>query len=146
MLMSWFEKPVILMAFVIYVGVLNQFTFANHGKEIDLKFSDAQFFLSPVKNISQVKFTVTYTVSNSNTVGDMINGIMQIYTENRTLIKTTSIPNGFKADEDGFQQFVTNIPTSSIQKITAIVSFTDLNKTSFLSNAVNRNLSLNVTE
>lgn len=144
--MTWFNKPVILIGFFIIISVANQLTFANHGKEINLKFSDAQFFLSPVKNISQVKFTVIYSVSDQNIVGQLINGIMQIYADNGTLIKTTSIPNGFKVDENGFQQFVTTMPATSIKKISALVSFTDLNKTLLLSNTVNRNLSLNATE
>jgi hypothetical protein len=144
--MTWFNKPVILIGFFIIISVANQLTFANHGKEINLKFSDAQFFLSPVKNISQVKFTVIYSVSDQNIVGQLINGIMQIYADNGTLIKTTSIPNGFKVDENGFQQFVTSMPATSIKKISALVSFTDLNKTLLLSNTVNRNLSLNATE
>jgi hypothetical protein len=144
--MTWFNKPVILIGFFIIISVANQLTFANHGKEINLKFSDAQFFLSPVKNISQVKFTVIYSVSDQNIVGQLINGIMQIYADNGTLIKTTSIPNGFKVDKNGFQQFVTSMPATSIKKISALVSFTDLNKTLLLSNTVNRNLSLNATE
>jgi hypothetical protein len=103
MFMTWFYKPVILIGFFIFIAIANQSIFANHGKEIDLKFSDAQFFISPVKNISQVKFTVIYSVSDSSMVGELINGIMQIYADNRTLIKTTSIPNGFTADKTGFQ-------------------------------------------
>ena len=141
-----FKNPVIIMGFFIVVAVTYQSSYANHGKEIELKFNDAQFLIPPNKNISQVKFTAIYTVSDSSIVGELINGIMQIYASNGTLIKTTSIPNGFRADENGFQQFVTTMPSTSIKKISAFVSLTDLNKTSLLSNTVNRNLSLNATE
>jgi hypothetical protein len=118
----------------------------NQGEEIDLKFSDAQFLILPGKNIHQVKFTTTYSVSDSDTVGKVINGIMEIYTDNGTLVKTTSIPNGFKADKTGFQQFVTSLPVSSPKTITAAVLLTDLNKTSPLSNSINRDLLLNKTQ
>jgi hypothetical protein len=100
----------------------------------------------PTKNVQQVKFTTTYSVSDSDTVSKQISGTMKIYTDNGTLIKTTSIPNGFKADKTGFQQFVTSLPVASIKKINVIVLFTDLNKTSPLSNSINRNLVLNITE
>jgi len=71
---------------------------------------------------------------------------MKIYTSNGTLIKTTSIPNGFKVDKTGFQQFVTSLPNSTLQSITTIVLFTDLNKTSPLSNSLTSNLVLNKTQ
>jgi hypothetical protein len=131
---------------IFFVPILQQSIFANHGKEIDLKFSDAQFLILPEKNIHQVKFTTTYSVSDSDTIGKQINGIMEISTDNGTLVKTTSIPNGFKAEKTGFQHFVTSLPSTSPKTITAIVLFTDLNKTSPLSNSINRDLVLNKTQ
>lgn len=140
------DLNVLVILVLLMFCVSQQFIFANHGEEIDLKFSDAQFFIYPAKNISQVKYTTIYSVSDSSIVGELINGIMQIYVDNGTLIKTTSIPNGFTADESGFQQFVTSLPTTSIKNITTVVSFTDLNKTSLLSNTINRDLSLNAIQ
>jgi hypothetical protein len=136
----------LIIVSIFFIPILQQSIFANHGKEIDLKFSDAQFLILPGKNIHQVKFTTTYSVSDSDTVGKVINGIMEIYTDNGTLVKTTSIPNGFKADKAGFQQFVTSLPVSSPKTITAAVLLTDLNKTSPLSNSINRDLLLNKTQ
>jgi len=151
--MNWSKKTrnhgnfiVLVIVSIFFVPILQQSTFGNHGKEIDLKFSDAQFLILPGKNINQVKLTTTYSVSDSETVGKVINGIMEIYTDNGTLVKTTSIPNGFKADKTGFQQFVTSLPTTSPKTISTIVLFTDLNKTSPLSNSINRDLVLNKTQ
>ena len=135
----------VIVAIVFVVPSLQQSLFANHGKEIDLKFNDAQFFLPLGKNIQQVKLTTTYSISDSDIVGKQISGTMKIYTPNGTLIKTTSLPNGFKADKSGFQQFVTSLPASSVQSITAVVLFTELNKTSPLSNSITENLILNKT-
>lgn len=131
---------------IFLAQVPQQASFANHGEEIEIKFSDAQFLILPEKNADQVKFTTTYSVSDSDTVGKQINGIMQISTENGTLIKTTSIPNGFKADKTGFQQFVTSLPATSPKTITANVLFTDLNKTSALSNSIIKDLALNKSQ
>lgn len=130
---------------IFFVPILQQSIFGNHGKEIDPEFSDVQFLILPEKNVYQVKFTITYSVSDSDTVGKQINGIMQISTDNGILIKTTSIPDGFKADKTGFQQFVTSLPSACPETITAIVLFIDLNKTS-ISNSIDRNLILNETQ
>lgn len=151
--MSWNKKTknyrniVLFIVISIFIfSTLQQLVFANHGKEIILKLNDAQFFLPSGKNIQQVKLTTTYSVSDSATIGKEISGTMKIFSSNGTLIKTTSIPNGFKADKTGFQQFVTSLPNSTIQSITTVVLFTDLNKTAPLSNSINSNLILNKTQ
>lgn len=131
---------------IFLAQVPQQALFANHGEEIKIKFSDAQYLVLPEKNADQVKFTTTYSVSDSDTVGRQINGIMQISTDNGTLIKTTSLPNGFKADKTGFQQFVTSLPATSPKTITATVLFTDLNKTSPFSNSIIKDLALNKSQ
>jgi hypothetical protein len=151
--MSWNKKTknyrniVLFIVLGIFIfSTLQQLVFANHGKEIILKLNDAQFFLPSGKNIQQVKLTTTYSVSDSATIGKEISGTMKIFSSNGTLIKTTSIPNGFKVDKTGFQQFVTSLPNSTIQNITTVVLFTDLNKTAPLSNSINTDLILNKTQ
>lgn len=151
--MSWNKKTKNYRNIVLFIVIgififstLQQLVFANHGKEIILKLNDAQFFLPSGKNIQQVKLTTTYSVSDSATIGKQISGTMKIFSSNGTLIKTTSIPNGFKVDKTGFQQFVTSLPNSTIQNITTVVLFTDLNKTAPLSNSINTDLILNKTQ
>jgi hypothetical protein len=151
--MIWTKKRRGRRSIVIFIVIsvfilpsVQQLVFANHGKEIALKLSDWQFILVPGKNVQQVKLTTTYSVSDPATVGKQISATMKIYTSNGTLLKTTSIPNGFKADKSGFQQFVTSLPISTIQSINTIVLFTDLNKTAPLSNSINSKLVLNKTQ
>jgi hypothetical protein len=151
--MIWTKKRRGRRSIVIFIVIsvfilpsVQQLVFANHGKEIALKLSDWQFILVPGKNIQQVKLTTTYSVSDPATVGKQISATMKIYTSNGTLLKTTSIPNGFKVDKSGFQQFVTSLPISTIQSINTIVLFTDLNKTAPLSNSINSKLVLNKTQ
>jgi hypothetical protein len=133
------------LSIAFFIPDLKQFVLANHGKEIIIEFNNGQYLTLPEKNIQQVKLTATYTVEDSEWVGKQVSGTMKIYTSNGTLIKTTSIPNGFTAEESGFQQFVTSLPDSSIQSVTAVVIFTELNQTSALSNSVTENLVLNKT-
>jgi predicted DNA binding protein len=151
--MSWNKKTKNYRNIVLFIVIgififstLQQLVFANHGKEIILKLNDAQFFLPSGKNIQQVKLTTTYSVSDSATISKEISGTMKIFSSNGTLIKTTSIPNGFKVDKTGFQQFVTSLPNSTIKNITTVVLFTDLNKTAPLSNSINTDLILNKTQ
>lgn len=131
---------------VFILPTVQQSVIANHGKEIALKLNDAQFYLPLGKNVLQIKVTTTYSVTDPATVDKQISGTMKIYTANGTVIKTTSIPNGFKADKNGFQQFVTSLPNSTTQSITTVVLFTDINKTAPLSNSITNNLVLNKTQ
>ena len=131
---------------VFILPIVQQSVFANHGKEITLKLNDAQFYLPLGKNVQQIKVTTTYSVTDPATVDKQISGTMKLYMANGTIIKTTSIPNGFKADKNGFQQFVTSLPNSTMQSITTVVLFTDVNKTAPLSNSITSNLVLNKTQ
>jgi hypothetical protein len=151
--MNWNNKTGNYRYIVLFIVVgvfvlptLQQSAFSNHGKEITLKLNDAQFYLPLGKNVQVIKLTTTYSVTDPTTVDKQISGTMKIYTANGTLMKTTSIPNGFKADKNGFQQFVTSLPNSTIQSITTVVLFTDLNKTAALSNSITNNLVLNKTQ
>ena len=59
--MNWPKKTrnhgnftVLVIVSIFFVPILQQSTFGNHGKEIDLKFSDAQFLTLPGKNLHQL--------------------------------------------------------------------------------------------
>ena len=151
--MNWNKKTrnyryivLFIMVGVFALPILQQSAFSNHGKEIALKLNYSQFYLPLGKNVQVIKLTTTYTVTDPATVDKQISGTMKVYTANGTLMKTTSIPNGFKADKNGFQQFVTSLTNSTIQSITTVVVFTDLNKTGALSNSITNNLVLNKTQ
>jgi hypothetical protein len=151
--MNWNNKTgnyryivLFIMVGIFVLPTLQHSAFSNHGKEIALKLNDAQFYLPLGKNVQVIKLTTTYSVTDPATVDKQISGTMKIFTANGTLMKTTSIPNGFKADKNGFQQFVTSLPNSTIQSITTVVLFTDLNKTAALSNSITNNLVLNKTQ
>lgn len=60
---------------------------------------------------------------------------MKVHSSNGTVIKTTSYPLGFTANNTGTIQLLTNIPIAA-QNITTETFLTDLNKTNILSNSV----------
>ena len=61
---------------------------------------------------------------------------MKVHSSNGTVIKTTSYPLGFTANNTGTIQLLTNIPIAIAQNITTETFLTDLNKTNILSNPV----------
>lgn len=136
----------ILTVSVFILSIIFQPVFSYHGKEILLNPNDGQFLSLPSKDLQQIKLTVIYSVSDSATVGKQVSAIMKVYAQNGSVIKTTSIPNGFYVEESGFQQFVTSLPNSTIQSVTTTVVFTELNKTSPLSNSLTTELNLNKTQ
>ena len=75
-------------------------------------------------------------------VGQKINAVMKVYSQNETLLKTTSYPDGFILNNTGSRQLLTNIPNSTINNITAVATFTNLAKTMALSNALELPLNL----
>ncbi|HJU79575.1 MAG TPA: hypothetical protein VJ599_08435, partial [Nitrososphaeraceae archaeon] len=60
---------VLLVVLSAFFPILQQSTLASHGTEVNLKFSDAQFLILPEKNMYQVKFTTTCSVSDLEIVG-----------------------------------------------------------------------------
>ena len=68
---------------------------------------------------------------------------MEVYAPNGTLIRTSSYPDGFIAQgSGGVEGLETTIRDSTLQSITANVTFRDLNKTEVLSNDLKVNLNL----
>jgi hypothetical protein len=116
--------------------------FAQQGQGVVIKLNSA-YFTSPSGNGNhQVKVVTDYTVSNTSLVGQKINAVMKVYSQNGTLLKTTSYPDGFILNNTGSRQLLTNIANSTISNITAVATFTNLAKTNALSNALEVPLNL----
>jgi hypothetical protein len=120
--------------------------FAYHGQEVLLALDSAQFIprLNTTEG-SQVKVLVNYTVNTVNDpsiVNQTINAVMNVYTSNGTLIKTSSFPAGFTANNFGTQQLATTIKGNPIQNITAVITITNAAKLIPLSNSLTTKLNL----
>jgi hypothetical protein len=120
--------------------------FAYHGQEVLLALDSAQFIprLNTTEG-SQVKVLVNYTVNTVNDpsiVNQTINAVMNVYTSNGTLIKTSSFPAGFTANNFGTQQLATTIKENPIQNITAVITITNAAKLIPLSNSLTTKLNL----
>jgi hypothetical protein len=120
--------------------------FAYHGQEVLLALDSAQFIprLNTTEG-SQVKVLVNYTVNTVNDpsiVNQTINAVMNVYTLNGTLVKTSSFPAGFTANNFGTQQLATTIKGNPIQNITAVITITNAAKLIPLSNSLTTKLNL----
>jgi hypothetical protein len=78
------------------VGVSAQ---SNEG--ILIKIVNSSF--SPLSTVegNQARVAVTYQVNDGSLEDEKINGIMKIYTDNGTLIHSSSFPEGFIAKKKG---------------------------------------------
>ena len=126
---------IIISTIFVIVGLQGSVT-GYTGGEIVIMLNSAHFAPLAGTDNYQVKVLVNYTVSDPILVGQKINSVMKIYSANGSLLKTTSFPAGFTANKTGMTQLLTNIPISTSQNITTETVFTDLNKTSLVSNPV----------
>jgi hypothetical protein len=109
---------------------------AYAGNQSTITLGDAHF--APLNGTTsyQIKLYVKYSVSDPTLIGQKLNAVMKVHSSNGTVIKTTSYPPGFTANNTGTIQLLTNIPIAVAQNITTETFLTDLNKTNILSNTV----------
>ena len=130
-----FSLSIIISFIFVIVGLQGSVT-GYTGGEIVIMLNSAHFAPLAGTDNYQVKVLVNYTVSDPVLIGQKINSVMKIHSANGSLLKTTSFPAGFTANKTGMTQLLTNIPISTSQNITTETVFTDLNKTSLVSNPV----------
>jgi hypothetical protein len=138
----WIAAAVLLIAGSLIILGIQLSAFGQQGQGVTIKLNSA-YFTSPSGNGNhQVKVVSDYTVSNMSLVGQKINAVMKVYSQNGTLLKTTSYPDGFILNNTGARQLLTNIPNSTINNITAVATFTNLAKTVAFSNPLEVPLNL----
>ena len=113
-------------------GAVSAFT----GNQSNITLADANFAPLDGTTNYQIKLNVNYSVSDPALIGQKLNAVMKVHSSNGSVIKTTSYPLGFTANNTGTIQLLTNIPIAIAQNITTETFLTDLNKTKILSNPV----------
>ena len=113
-------------------GAVSAFT----GNQSNITLADANFAPLDGTTNYQIKLNVNYSVSDPALIGQKLNAVMKVHSSNGSVIKTTSYPLGFTANNKGTIQLLTNIPIATAQNITTETFLTDLNKTNILSNPV----------
>ena len=134
------------MAVIFYSVVISppHASFANHGQEITIT-EDLALFIPLTVGGNQVNVLVNYTANDPSIIDQMANSVMKVYTTNRTLIKTSSSAEGFIVNQTGSQRHATTIADGTLREVIAVVQYTDLAKTTPLSNPLRVDLTLNQT-
>src|SRR5215218_3154835 len=123
--------------------IFTQNAFAYHGQEAVLSLDNATSTSLTIGTGNQVKVLATYNIQNSSIAGQTINAVMKLYTSNGTLIKTSSYPSGFVAQNtNGTVELKTNVEDPAIQSAIANITLTNAAKTEVISNEISTTANL----
>ena len=126
---------------IIVISAYN--VFAYHRQEAVLSLDNSTFSPLTTGTGKQVKVLANYKIQNSSIVGQTINAVMKLYTLNGTLIKTSSYPSGFVAQNtNGAAELKTTVEDPAIQGIIANITLTNAAKTEAISNEISTTINL----
>jgi hypothetical protein len=118
------------------------------SNELSLTLEQAHFIpLTPLSDSpgNQVKMLLDYTIDEpSSLVDDTVSAVMEVYAENQTLLRTSSLPEPIVIDDsEGTIQLATTLDDNpALQNITARVLITDSQKVNPLSDPIEANMEL----
>jgi hypothetical protein len=116
---------------------------ADHGQEVTLTLHNSSFGSLSSGGGNQVSIFASYELNDNSIAGQTINAVMEVYAPNGSLIRTSSYPNGFVAQSSGgVEGLETTIRDSTVQSVTANVTFRNLERTAILSNDLRVDLNL----
>src|SRR5215217_2745392 len=120
-----------------------QSAFAYHGQEAVLSLDNATSTSLTTGTGKQVKVLANYNIQNSSIVNQTINAVMKLYMLNGTLIKTSSYPSGFVAQNtNGTAELKTTVEDPAIQGIIANITLTNAAKTEVISDEISTTINL----
>ena len=144
------HKRIVLLSATLFAATLlffGAYSFnainAQSLEKLTIGLNSATFGpLTSNPSLNQVKLLVDYQTKDLSLVDSTINGVMQVYAPNGTLLKTSSYPNGFTITESGIIQFATSFGDPSLTSVKTNVTLTDVNKTETLSNTLSSDVTL----
>lgn len=113
------------------------------ANKIAITYNSAQFLPLTNATHNQLKVIIHYQTNDISLINTKINGVMQVFLSNGSLVRTSSFPNGFIVNQSGTIQFATSFANKSIQNVKANIVLTDLNKITPFSNMITTNVSFN---
>jgi hypothetical protein len=121
----------------------------TRSNELSLTLERAHFIpLSPLSDSpgNQVKMLLDYTIDDPSTLADdtTVSAIMEVYAENQTLLRTSSLPEPIVIDDsEGTIQLATTLDDNpALQNIIARALITDGQKVNPLSDTIEANMGL----
>lgn len=144
------HKRIVLLSATLFAATLLLFgAYSFNGinaqslEKITIGLNSATFGpLTSNPSVNQVKLLVDYQTKDLSLVDSTINGKMEVFAPNGTLIKTSSYPNGFTITDGGIIQFATSFGDPALTSVKTNVTLTDLNKTETLSNTLSSDVAL----
>jgi hypothetical protein len=125
------------------LSALTQNAFAYHGQEVVLSLDNSTFSPLTTGTGNQIRVLANYNIQNSSIVGQTINAVMKLYALNGTLIKSSSYPSGFIAQNtNGTAELKTTIEDPTIQSAIANITLTNAAKTEVISNEISTTINL----
>ena len=120
---------------------------ASGPNGIALRLDKAHFIpLSPISDSpgNQVKMLLDYTIEDPSAFADHpVSAEMEVYAENHTLLKTSSLPEPIILDDSkGTIQIATTLDDHTLKNITARALLTDDQKISPISDPIEASLGL----
>lgn len=120
---------------------------AASPNELTLSLDRAHYIpLSPLSDSpgNQVKMLLGYTIDDPSALAeDTVSAVMEVYAENQTLLRTSSLPEPIVLnDSEGTIQLATTLDDPTLQNITARALLTDGQKINPLSDPIEANLGL----
>ena len=137
------QQILISSILLLLLSTFTQSAFAYHGQEVVLSLDNSTFSPLTIGTGNQVKVLANYNIQNSSIVGQTINAVMKLYASNGTLIKTSSYPSGFVAQNtNGTAELKTTIEDPTIQSAIANITLTNAAKTEIISNEISTTVNL----
>jgi hypothetical protein len=125
------------------LSTLTQSAFAYHGQEVILSLDNSTFSPLTTGTGNQIRVLANYNIQNSSIAGQTINAVMKLYALNGTLIKSSSYPSGFVAQNtNGTAELKTTIEDPTIQGAIANLTLTNAAKTEVISNEISTTINL----
>jgi hypothetical protein len=108
---------------------------AQNGNDISISLENASY-VQLNNTASKLNVLVNYDVENKTLQDERINGVMKVYASNGTLVKYSSFPDGFLANETGVVEFKTTLKDPNLTDIAVNVTMFDIGKKNILSNTI----------
>ena len=135
---------ILTLAFSIFIMLTSVIeSFSEKSGSIDISVVNSSFVPLTNTDANQVKVNVEYALEDEKIQNQLVNAVMEVYAPNGTLIKTTSVGNGFTLQSDGGEEVLrTSLHDKSLQSVSIKIVLTDLSKKTPLSNAITDDLKL----
>ena len=108
---------------------------AQNSHDISISLENASY-VQLNNTASKLNVLVNYDVENKTLQDERINGVMKVYASNGTLVKYSSFPDGFLANETGVVEFKTTLKDPNLTDIAVNVTMFDIGKKNILSNTI----------